>query len=205
MKRFWIMLLVVAVAIVITLPAGAAPPCSANPNHPECIPEDPVDPPPDEPLVGLTCAEAAIEYGFDHVAVVWNTDGTEFTVKLGARQDACVDVMAGAGPWIVGGDFGTALEVSMGVQDSVAPGDACWGGCAGGGTFTNDGPFTDFGDTFVMPESTLNACDDDLMDPDFGDNDPALTFSASAAFRGDPKKAVAATITVKVPKFEPTP
>ena len=55
MKCFWIMLLVMAVAIVIALPAGAAPPCSANPNHPNCIP-DPTDPPPDnEPIPGETC------------------------------------------------------------------------------------------------------------------------------------------------------
>ncbi len=186
MKRFWTIPLVVAVAIVMALPAGAVKP--VNPGKP----------PPDEPLVGLTCAEAAAEYGFDNVDAEWSIDEagkTTFTVELGIRQDACVDVMSVQGDWRVDVDMGTALEVSMGVQDSVAPGDACWGGCAGGGSFTANA--TDV--PFFTPESILDACDFDLMDPDFGDSDPALTFSASAAFRGDPKKATPATITVTLP------
>ncbi len=186
MKRFWTMLVVVAVALVMALPAGAVKP------------ENPGKPPPDEPLVGLTCAEAAAA-GFDHVGVDWDVDNSgrpTFTVEVGVREDACVDVTSLEGNWIVTVDMGTALVVPMGVQDSVAPGDSCWGGCAGDVVITESGTYT-----FYTPASTLNACDDAPNDPDndFGDGDSRLTFSASASYRGPAKSAVPATITVTLP------
>jgi hypothetical protein len=192
MKRFWTVLLVVAVALVMALPAGAKPD----------KPDKPGKPPPDEPLIGLTCDQAAAEYRFDHVNPDWNSAMTEFTVVLGVRESACVDVTSAVeGDWTIEVAWGTALAVSLGVQDSVAPGDACWGGCAGGGVITRpepgelEGPYR-----FRTPASTLNACDFDLKDPDFEDGDEALTFDASASYKGPAKAAVPATITVTLPE-----
>lgn len=183
MKRFWTVLLVVAVTLVMALPAGAVKPAI------------PGKPPPDEPLVGLTCAEAADVYRRNSDAT-WQGDRT-FTVELGVRQDACVDVLSVAGNWIVTVDMGSALEVGMGVQDSVAPGDTCWGGCAGGGV----GVFTEGVQDmqFYTPKSAVNACDGVATDPepDFGDGAPELAFRAWASYRG--KAATPATITVTVP------
>ena len=182
MKRFWTVLVVVAVALVMALPAGAVKP--ANP---------PGKPPADEPLVGLTCAEAEAD-GFDRVSVNWSADYTTFTVKIGYRENACVDVTSGAGDWKVDVDMGGALEVGMGVQDSVAPGDACWGGCAGGGVISESGLYS-----FYTPASIIDACNFDVKDPDFGDGDGQLTFNAWAGYRGNPKAVEKATITVILP------
>lgn len=117
-NRLWIVLLTVAVAIALALPAGAAPPCSVNPNHPNCIPDDPTDPPPDdEPLAGTTC-EAIGEWG--------NPVESDFEITL--DDDACIDVIASPGDWTVAVEesgAGTLRHLSLVVRDSVAPGDAC--------------------------------------------------------------------------------
>jgi hypothetical protein len=55
MKRFWIILLAVAMALVIALPAGAGKPelsCDKHPNNPECTSDS--EPPTDPPV--LECA-----------------------------------------------------------------------------------------------------------------------------------------------------
>jgi hypothetical protein len=181
MKRFWTVLLIVTVAIVMALPAGAVKP------------DNPGKPPPDEPLVGLTCAEAAIEYGIDHVDGDWNDAMTEFTVKVGVREDACVDVISLEGDWEIKVDIGTAIQVGFGVRDSFA-GDRCWGPCLGTGLVTESGTYA-----FVTPASGLDACGDT-----FGDEDEALAFIAWADFRGPAKSATPATITVTLPA-EPLP
>ncbi|RLE20175.1 MAG: hypothetical protein DRJ50_11160 [Actinobacteria bacterium] len=80
MKRFWIMLLAVAVALVIALPAGAGQPDFCDPGspdyreggHPSCTTIDPEPPPPPEDLV---CA-------FDPAGVLLYPDG-EVIVNLG--------------------------------------------------------------------------------------------------------------------------
>lgn len=174
MKRFWTVLLVVTMAIVMALPAGAVKP------------DNPGKPPPDEPLVASTCAEAAIEYGLDHVDVVWNEAKTEFTVEVGARENACVDVISFEGNWTIKVDMGTAIQVGLGVRDGFA-GDRCWGPCLGTGLVTESGTYA-----FWTPASELNACGDT-----FGDEDDALAFIAWADFRGPAKSA--ATITVTLP------
>jgi len=149
-------------------------------------PDNPDKPPPDEPLVGSTCAEAAIEYGIDHVDVDWNDAKTEFTVEVGAREIACVDVISFEGLWKIEVDMGTAIQVGLGVRDSFA-GDRCWGPCLGTGLVTESGTYP-----FVTPASGLDACGDT-----FGDGDEALAFIAWADFRGSAKSA--ATITVTLP------
>ncbi|MEN8114733.1 MAG: hypothetical protein ABFS21_10120 [Actinomycetota bacterium] len=189
MKRFWIMLLVLAVALVTALPVGAAKPdCNPDspdytPEHPSCVPDEP-----DEPLVGLTCADAEAQYG-PHVDVNWIDDWT-FTFEIGYREDACVDVISIAGDWTIKVDMGSAILVGLGVRDSVAPGDMCWGPGLDTGLVTEADTYT-----FGTPASELNACGDD-----FGDDDEALSFFAWADFRGPAKNAVPATITVTLPE-----
>ena len=117
-NRFWIMLLIMAVAIGMAIPAAAKPPlCSENPEHPACVPDDPTDPPPDdEPIAGTTC-NAIGEWG--------EPVTSDFTVTL--TENACIDVIATAGDWTVYVDKisdGTRW-LSLVVRDSVAPGDAC--------------------------------------------------------------------------------
>jgi len=193
MKHFWIMLLVVAVGIILAIPAGATPPlCSDNPNHPRCIPEDPVEPPPDEPLAGLTCAEAAPPpQSVGNVIFDCSGDCSTFDLVLEPKWNTCIDVESTEGRWkITVGEWGDAYEIAVAVQDSVAPGDACWGGCAGGGIITPDHP-----ELLVdTPASTLDACG-----LDFGDGDPRLTFHAEARFRPPTKNDRPASITVTLP------
>lgn len=116
--RFWIVPLIMAVAIGMALPAGAAVDCSNEKfaDHPHCqiYPEPPPD---DGPLAGTTC-NAIGEWGDPYTE--------DFTVTL--AEDACIDVIATAGNWTVAveeiGD-GTLRWLSLVIRDSVAPGDAC--------------------------------------------------------------------------------
>ena len=120
----------------IALPAGAVKPqCDDalpghTPDHPICSNDDPVDPPPDEPLAGTTC-KALGEWD----EPVW-LDDYHFTITL--TENACIDVMANAGVWTVEIDEnpddenpddenpdGTLRWLSLVIRDSVAPGDAC--------------------------------------------------------------------------------
>ncbi|MEN8114529.1 MAG: hypothetical protein ABFS21_09085 [Actinomycetota bacterium] len=184
MKRFWIVLFVATATLVVALPVGAAVDCKDPKfiNHPMCAP--------DEPLIGLTCAEAEAQYG-PHVDVTWSDDTKAFTFKIGYREDACVDVFSFPGEWTIEVvDMGSAILVGLGVRDSVAPGDMCWGPCLDTGLVTEPGIYT-----FDTPASELNACGDD-----FGDDDEALAFIAWADFRGPAKNAVPATITVTLPE-----
>jgi hypothetical protein len=103
-------------ACAIALPAGAAPKrCDTKPTAPGC--EAPVD---DEPLAGSTCN--AIGEWRDPV-------NNDFTVTL--TENACIDVIATAGNWIVEidenpeGTDGTLRWLGLVIRDSIAPGDAC--------------------------------------------------------------------------------
>jgi hypothetical protein len=186
MKRFWTMLLVVAMALVMALPAGAKPD----------KPDKPGKPPPDEPLAGLTCEEAnppPMSAGRTTKVCIDENDencGT-FTLTLEPKFDTCIDVMSVAGDWEIKViDMGSANEISLAVQDSVAPGDACWGGCAGEEIVTSTG------ETYFhwTEASTVDACG-----IDFGDEDERLTFHAEARFPRPWKNIVPATIMVTLP------
>jgi len=203
MKRFWIVLLVLAVAIALALPAGAVKPdCSTYPEgHPLVCPDDPTDPPPDdEPLAGLTCEEAdSPPPAAGRNSFLCDNCGT-FDVTLPPKWDTCIDVeSAVAGVWeVTVTEWGDAYEIALGVQDSVAPGDACWGGCAGEVIITpEDGmPFS----TPFTPASVIDACD-----TSFGDGATSLTFHVEARFRPPLKGDLPAVITVTLPAEESQP
>ncbi len=189
MQRYWTVLLVLAVAVVIALPAGAAKPdCIDEPSRPWCEPaEDPEGP------VGLTCEETAAD-GWDYVDVTWQDEKT-FTVVLTDRLGACVDVTSVAGEWTIDVKVGSAREVYLAVGDSVSPGDMCWGY----GHY--DSPEALVTDDVILlvdlPASTINACDDPATSNTYDDGDLRLTFNASYA--GRRKLVTAVIITVTLP------
>jgi hypothetical protein len=134
MRRFWIMLLAIAMALVIALPAGAGKPqidCDNDKflNRPECR-NDPGD---NTPIAGTTCREGGSEY-----AVMTET----FDVVLEGKSDtACIDVIANPGVWKV--EIKTSEGVrglSLFLRDSVGPGDGCFEDGSCGYVFRNDFP-----------------------------------------------------------------
>jgi hypothetical protein len=192
-KKILVLLVVLAVPLAMMATASAGPPCAKNPTHPDCV-----GPPPsstttttiaDDGPVGLTCAEAE-EDGFDHVPVRWSEDRTSFEVELNLRTGACVDVDSVEGEWTIDVDVGSARELRVAIQDSVAPGDACWGGCNGDveAIVTESGTIV----TPVIPAATLDACG-----TGFPDGADTLTFSAS--YSGVRKLATPVTVTVSLP------
>lgn len=133
MRRIWVTLLAVALALVIALPAGAGKPpidCDKLPNHPECA----TDPGDDTPIAGTTCVEDGSTYDVQ-------TD--DFDVTLYGKSDtACIDVLpAYPGAWKVTIETdGIVRGLSLYLRDSVAPGDGCFEGGSCGYAFRNDFP-----------------------------------------------------------------
>ncbi len=132
MKRFWILLLAVAMALVIALPASAGKPpieCDKHPNHPECAP----DPGDDTPTGGTTCIEGGSAY---------EVQTEDFDVILNGKSDtACIDVIAAPGAWkITVLTDGIVRGLSLFLRDSVGPGDGCFEGGSCGYVFRNDFP-----------------------------------------------------------------
>lgn len=160
MKRMWIVLFVLATGAALAAPASAAK------TETDC-PGNSCNSQPDRaPDTGMTCAEAEA-VGFDHVVPRWTGDNA-FEVELDRRLGACVDVMAAAGTWeIEVVQVGSAREVYITVQDSVNPGDTCWGG-SDVGAITEPTVFYP-----VLPEATVDACGLGELD-----GDPQLTFNA---------------------------
>jgi hypothetical protein len=133
MKRFSIILLAIAVALVMALPVGAKGP-----------PEGKGKPEPG----GYTCED----YGFD-TPVVHNLDGS-FTLEVTGREQACVDVVAPKADWTVTVDEAEGVRrVTIRVQDSVAGGDLCGGDMITG--VLNKGEERTLSQ---IPDATVNAC-----------------------------------------------
>jgi hypothetical protein len=124
MKRFWIMLLAIAMALVIALPAGAGKPVK---------PPKPGKPPTSVPIAGMTCIDGGSTYDV-------KTD--DFDVVLGGKSDtACIDVIANPGAWKVEIETeGIVRGMSLFLRDSVGPGDGCFEGGSCGYVFRNDFP-----------------------------------------------------------------
>jgi hypothetical protein len=152
MKRFSIILLAIAVALVMGLPAGA--------KGPPDKPDKPGKPP--ETLIGMTCEE----YGF----ATWDLyeTGEPFTLTVTGREWACVDVVAPeGGDWIVDVVAAEGVRrVTIRVQDSVAPGDLCGDDMITGVLNTGDSLTLS-----EIPEATVNACG-----VEYDDEDQALAF-----------------------------
>jgi hypothetical protein len=155
------MLLAIAMALLMALPAGAGKPpidCDKLPNHPECATE-----PADEPIAGTTCIEAGSTYAL-------MTD--DFVVVLNGKSDtACIDVIANPGAWKVGiATDGIVRGLSLFLRDSSGPGDGCFEGGSCGYVFRQDfPPEVDFPD---IDGAYVNVCGTEfaevIRNPDTG-------------------------------------
>jgi len=163
MKRLWIMLLAIAMALVIALPAGAGRPeidCDKHPNKPECT-SDPELP-----------AEVVCEFDDNGVLQNWwepslsapyscewtTTDPGPFKFELAPESGA-------------GDGNGTVLRPHLFVTDAYPYGDKCFEQVENGWhTFTTDEPYT-WG-PFTLP--TDGECDSggtNVTDPDTDGSD----------------------------------
>jgi hypothetical protein len=162
MRRIWIMLMAITMALVIALPAGAGKPpidCDKHPNHLECVP----DPGDDTPIAGTTCREGDPTYEV-------KTD--DFDVVLYGKSDtACIDVIANPGAWKVKIEtHGIVRGMSLFLRDSVGPGDGCFEDGSCGYVFRHDFPSeVDFPD---IDGAYVNVCGTDfgesVRNPDTG-------------------------------------
>jgi hypothetical protein len=148
MRRYWVILLAVAMALVIALPAGAGKPqidCDKHPNHPECV----ADPGDDTPIAGTTCVDGGSAYDV-------KTD--DFSVVLNGKSDtACIDVIANPGAWKVEIETeGIVRGMSLFLRDSVGPGDGCFEGGSCGYVFRR--PFPSEVDFLYIDGSYVNVC-----------------------------------------------
>lgn len=116
MRRIWFVLVVIAIALALAIPAVAGKP--DKPGKPE---------PPGENLVDTTCAAQVDVWD----AVGYVAEGaTSFTVSLvGKDVTACWDVMSGEGSWqiAVNVNQGTLRSLLVVPRDSIGPGDSCGG------------------------------------------------------------------------------
>jgi hypothetical protein len=149
MKRFWIMLLAIAMALVIALPAGAGRPeinCDKHPDKPECTSD------PEPPAVVVVCE-------FDDNGVLQNwweqslsapyscewttTDREQFTFELAPGSGA-------------EDGKGTVLRPHLFVTDAYPYGDKCFEQVENGWhTFKSGEPYV-WG-PFTLP--TVGECD----------------------------------------------
>ena len=119
MKRFWIVLMAVAMALVMAVPVNAAKPnCDVDDTHPSCKSDEP-------PLAGFTCK--AKSFGEAYVA----EEFLDFDIPLSrVTSSACIDVWPEfEGPWFVTVtvNSGVLRQLTVIPRDSHGPGDSCGG------------------------------------------------------------------------------
>ena len=154
MKRFWIMLLAVAMALVIALPATADKPDK---------PDKPGKPPTSVPIAGTTCIDGGSTY---------DVKRDNFSVVLYGKSDtACIDVIANPGAWKVEIETeGIVRGMSLFLRDSVGPGDGCFEDGSCGYVFRR--PFPSEIEFPNIDGSYVNVCGTDfgesVRDPDTG-------------------------------------
>jgi hypothetical protein len=184
MKRFWIILLAVAMALVIALPAGAGKPeldCDKHPNNPECTSDS--EPPTDPPV--LECA-------FDDNGVLTDSE-SGLPIELdransGIRCQLAADA-SDSFKFVISGNASVVSFPYIAVTD-VYPygGDICFRDYVSGqvvnpeneenhvfGTFATEGSL----DTFGAIDGTCGEGDDTD-----GADTYALTFQVGGNIRG---------------------
>jgi hypothetical protein len=183
MKRFWITLVAVAMALVIALPAGAGRPeldCDKHPNKPECT-SDPEPPP--------TVEDVACAFGSD--GVLLNSEGQPIELdraNLGIRCQLAADP-SDSFTFVISGDANVVSFPYIAVTD-VYPygGNICFRDYVSGrvvkpdneasyvfGTFATEGVL----DTFGVTDGTCGERDDTD-----GKDTYALTFQVGNNIRG---------------------
>ncbi len=159
MRRTWIMLLAVALALVIAAPAGADKPnCNPEdpnytPDHPTCQDEEPSD---ELPMGGTMCDPAGYPEG------IYGVQSNDFTFTLeGKKPGTCIDVMSGKGAWEVTVTGEGARYLGLIPRDSIAAGDSCGGWLLrSAANIYGDSPHI-LGYNGSVPAATINACGTD--------------------------------------------
>jgi hypothetical protein len=121
MRRVWIALTVISIAVVMAVPVGAAVDCENRKfvNHPSCPDSG------EAPQINNDSCYAHGEWG--PVAVSKN-----FVVTLGGRDTGypsgyCIDVLADPGDWLVEIETtGKVQSLNLFMRDSAGAGDACF-------------------------------------------------------------------------------
>lgn len=155
MKRIWIALLAVALALMVAAPAGADKPiCDPDdpdytPGHPACQEEEPGE---DVPLGGTMCDPDGYPPGIDGI----QHDDFTFTLA-GKKPGTCIDVLTTIeGPWEVTVTGEGARYLGLIPRDSIGPGDSC-----GGLLLRNRANIYGahiLGYNGSVPSATINAC-----------------------------------------------
>jgi hypothetical protein len=155
MRRIWIMLLAVALALVIAGPAGADKPNCDDPDsdHPACQDDEPGD---ELPMGGTMCDPAGYPEGIKGV----QKDDFTFTLE-GKKPGTCIDVMSEEGPWEVTVTGEGARYLGLIPRDSIAAGDSCGGWLLrSAANIYGDSPHT-LGYNGPVPAAEINACGTD--------------------------------------------
>jgi hypothetical protein len=174
MRRIFIALAALALALVVAAPAGAVKPnCDPDdpnytPDHPTCASDDPGD---EVPFAGTMCDPAEYPAGIDGV----QTGDFTFTLA-GKKPGTCIDVISDEGIWEVTVTGEGARYLGLVPRDSIAPGDSC-----GGWLLRTEAniykthTFSAYGGP--MPAATINACGTEWaewVDVDLPGLDPAV-------------------------------
>jgi hypothetical protein len=149
------MSVLLAVGLLVALPA----PANAK---------KPTPPPGPEPVIGLTCAQWAVEH--PQFAQTGDADN-DFEMTLDADNPvACYDVVVSqAGTWQITIDAESAASLEVQVKDSI-PGDFCYRGSFG----KKKNPIPDMIDVEI-PAAAIDACTPGEVGL-AADQDPALVF-----------------------------
>lgn len=131
MKRFWITLLTVAMALVIALPAGAGKPCcgtedecapfAPTPNHPSCVTEEPEPPPPVEDVVCAFDSDGVLLSDAGGEPVALGGGNISYRCKLTADPLDSFDFEIGTTDGAT-----TLLQPMVAVTDAYPSGDMCF-------------------------------------------------------------------------------
>lgn len=152
MKKTMSVLLVLG--FLVTLPASA-------------VAKKPAQPPGQEPMIGLTCEQWAVEN--PQFAQTGDADN-DFELTLDAdHPSACFDVVSDGGAWQIVIDAESAASLEVQVKDSI-PGDFCYRGSFG----KKKNPIPGMIDVEI-PAAAIDACTPGEVGL-AADQDPALVF-----------------------------
>ena len=127
MKRFWIILLAIAMALVIALPAGAGKP-DCDPDsltytqfHPACGKDDPEPPPPVEEVACAFDTSGVLLSGTDGDPIALGGESISYRCRLIASPSDSFEFAIGTTDGAT-----TLLQPLIAVTDAYPSGDMCF-------------------------------------------------------------------------------